>query len=178
VEERTRFATAAAPLLGVLARGRPFPGSCRIVSARPASHSAPLDPTIGKHDLPANRRDRIYEPYAVTVCVTVCDGGLGRSGRARLRRRWQNGVAAAVAGEPPREQRLRRVSGSGAPDTSVLRGVIAKAVTPAATVRRVRDQAGGVLGVAFGEEAELCARVYLPSARLLLPGRCGLRAST
>jgi hypothetical protein len=46
-----------------VARRRPFPGSRRIVSARPASHSAPLDPTIGKHDLPANRRDRIYEPY-------------------------------------------------------------------------------------------------------------------
>jgi hypothetical protein len=59
-----------------------------------------------------------------------------------------------------------------------LTRVIAKAVTPAATVRRVRDQAGGVLDVAFGEEAELCARVYLLSARLLLPGWCGLRAST
>jgi hypothetical protein len=42
VGERTRFATSAAPLLGVLARRRPFPGSRRIVSARPASHRAPV----------------------------------------------------------------------------------------------------------------------------------------
>jgi len=59
-----RFAAAAAPLIEALADRRPFPGSRRIVSARPASPTAPLDATIGKHDLPANRRDPFYEPHA------------------------------------------------------------------------------------------------------------------
>jgi hypothetical protein len=52
--ERTRFATAAAPLIGVLN-------------------------SIGKHDLPANRRDRIYELHGLLSPVIQGFGRLCRS---------------------------------------------------------------------------------------------------
>jgi hypothetical protein len=73
---------------------------------------------------------------------------------------------------------LRRVIGAGASDTRVTSACEGESRQARATAWRVRDQASRVLGFAFGDEDELCARVSQPSRRLPLPGQWILRAST
>ena len=65
---------------------------------------------------------------------------------------------------------LRRVIGAGASDTRVTSACDGETRETVATRWRARDQAGWVLGSAFGDEDELCARVSQPSGRLPHPG--------
>ncbi len=99
--------------------------------------------------------------FTTTIDFTASGGSLAvghdatRVARVRLAKLWRPSWARRVCAANP--QLTRPLETTGWP---------------------VRDQAGWVLGFAFGEEGELCARVSQPSGRLPLPGQLILRAST